>query len=100
MNEFKLGFIEKYLWGVAYKIKENETVKNCMFLRDKHLYSTVTLNQILARAGANKSNSEGDLKCVYDMIKWWIVVRITLLKIIPKFFEVVEKEREKTTTAT
>lgn len=55
----RLVFIEKDLWEVAYKMKENETMKHCMlFLRDKHLYSTANLNQILSRAEANKSNNE------------------------------------------
>lgn len=80
-------------------MKENEIVLHCMmFLRDKHLFSTSTLNQVLAKEEANKSNNEGDVKCVSDMIKWWIVIHMTLFKTIPKVFEVEKKEQEKTTT--
>lgn len=49
VDKLKSGFIEKDLWGVACMMKENETVKSSMlFLRDKNLYFTTTLSQILA----------------------------------------------------
>lgn len=82
-------------------MKENEVVKKCMmFLRDKHLYSIDTLNQILAKTEADKSNKEGDLKCLCYQIKWWIVIFMTLLNTITKVFELVKKNEEKTTTST
>lgn len=82
-------------------MKENELVKKCMmFLRDKHLYSIDTLNQILAKTEADKSNKEGDLKCLCYQIKWCIVILMTLLNTITKVFELVKKNEEKTTTST
>ncbi|CAI9291676.1 unnamed protein product [Lactuca saligna] len=74
--------------------------KKLLFLRDKHLYSTTMLNQIVDREKANKSNNEGDVKCVSNMLKWWIVIRMTLLKTIPKILEVAKNVKEKTTTTT
>ncbi|CAI9293582.1 unnamed protein product [Lactuca saligna] len=101
LEKFKSSFIEKDHWGVTYKMKENEIVLHCMmFLIDKHLFSTSTLNQILAKDEVKKSNNEGDVKCVSNMIKWWIVIQMTVFKTIPKVFKVEKKEQEKTTTTT
>ena len=98
---FNVGFIERDRWGVIYKTKEDEILKNYMlFLRDKHMYSIDSLNRTLRRVEAYKSNSVADMKCISDMLNWWIVVRRTLLKTIPKVFEVAEKEKVKTTTTT
>lgn len=75
VEKFKSVLIEKDPRGVSYKKKENDKVKHCMMhLRDKHLYSTKALNQIVVKAEVNKTISEGDVKCILDMIKWWIVV--------------------------
>lgn len=69
-------------------MKDGEEIKNCMFfLRDKHLYSTSALNSMLTRAEANKTNSDADVKCVLDMIRWYVSIRPTLLKIMPKIFD-------------
>lgn len=77
---------------MAYKMKENEVVKHyVIFLRDKHLFSTATLNHFLAKAEANKSSNEGDLKCVSNMIKLWIVIQTNLLNTISKVFEAMKK---------
>ncbi|CAI9282883.1 unnamed protein product [Lactuca saligna] len=78
---FNVGFTERDRWGVIYKTKEDKIVKNCMlFLRDKHMYSIASLNRTLERFEAYKSNSVAYVKCVSDMINWWIVVWRTLLK--------------------
>lgn len=71
-----------------------------LFLRDKHLYSNENLNQIIDREKENKSNNEGDVKCVSDMLRWWIVIQMSLLKTILKIFGVVENVNGKTTTTT
>lgn len=71
-----------------------------LFLRDKHLYSNENLNQIIDRAKENKSNNEGDVKCVSDMLRWWIVIQMSLLKTILKIFGVIENVNGKTTTTT
>lgn len=61
-------------------------MKHCMlFLREKHLYSTSILNQMIAKA--NKSNSDEDIKCISDMVKWWVVIQKTFRNNIPKVFE-------------
>lgn len=78
-------------------MKDNEKVKHCrMFVRNKHLYSTTTLNPIVGKVEAKKSNFEGDIKCVSDMIKWWIVIRMNLLNTFPRVFEDVKKTKERT----
>ena len=69
-------------------MKEGDEIKKCMFyLRDKHLYSTNTLNSILTKAEVNMTNSVTDFKCVLDMIRWYISVRASILKIMPKIFD-------------
>lgn len=73
-------------------------VRFMLFLRYKHLYSTTISNRIVDKANENKSNNEGDVKCVSDMLKWQIVIQMTLLKTIPKIFEVVENVKESVTS--
>ncbi|CAI9286310.1 unnamed protein product [Lactuca saligna] len=103
-DQFQFGFIDNELWGIACKMKEKEEVKHYMvFIRDKHLYSTFILNQIVAKTEANKKNKVGDVKCIADMTKWWIVIQTTILQTIMKMFEVKEKEakeEEKTISTT
>lgn len=71
----KGGIIGREHWSIVYKMKEGAEIKNCVFvLRDKRLYSTSSLNSILVRAEANKSNSAIDIKCVLAMIRWYIFV--------------------------
>ncbi|CAI9287246.1 unnamed protein product [Lactuca saligna] len=83
------GLIDKEYWSIVYK-KEGEEIKNCMFfLRDKHLYPTSALNSILSRAKANKTNCVVDLKCVFDMIRWYLSVMASILKILcQRFLEI------------
>ncbi|CAI9303854.1 unnamed protein product [Lactuca saligna] len=82
------GLIIKDYWSIMYKKKEGTVLKNCMFyLRDKHLYSTSVVNRILARAKANKAKLASDLKCMSDMMQWYMAIRASLLKIMPKVFE-------------
>lgn len=77
-------------------MKGDEKVMHCMmFLIDKHLYSTFILNQIVANAKANKSNLEGDIKCISNMIKWRIVIQKTLMNTIPKVFEEEKKMKKR-----
>lgn len=87
IQHLKIGIIRKEHWSIVYKRKEGEVVQNCMFfLRDKHLYSSSTLKTILVSAEAHKANSSADFKCVADMIRWYMSVRGSLLKIMPKIF--------------
>lgn len=68
-DKIPFGFIENEQWGIAYKMKEKEEVKHCMLLlRDKHLYSTSILNQIITKAVANKSHFRRTYKVyfIYD----------------------------------
>lgn len=58
-----------------------------MFLRDKHLYPTATLSHVISRAKARKSNNANDVKYVYDMLRWWIMVHMILVKNSPKVFK-------------
>lgn len=48
IDSLKAGFTENKNWGVVIKV-ENEFPKKCVFyFMDKHLYSSVALNQILS----------------------------------------------------
>ncbi|CAI9285123.1 unnamed protein product [Lactuca saligna] len=88
IQDFPGGLIDKEYWSIMYKKKEDGDLKNRMFfLRDKHLYSTSIMNQILARANVNKTNTDSELKCISDMILCYQNVRASLLKIIPNVFE-------------
>lgn len=85
IQNLKVGFIENERWGVVFKIRQNDVVKKCMFFfRDKHLYLTTTLNRVLSNVEKRKSNFVDDMKCLSDMIKWWIGARAILLKTMPK----------------
>lgn len=45
IQDLPVGLIDKEYWSIVYKKKEGAVLKNCMFfLRDKHLYSTSTMN--------------------------------------------------------
>ncbi|CAI9288513.1 unnamed protein product [Lactuca saligna] len=51
IQDFPRGLIDKEYWSIVYKKNEDGVLKNHMFfLRNKHLYSTSTMNQILTRA--------------------------------------------------
>lgn len=90
----KARFIENGNWGVAFKLKENEVPKKCViYLIDKHLYSSVALNQILSNAMKYKKSYFDDVRYVSNMIKCWIKVRSVLLKTIPKVFECTKKPK-------
>lgn len=80
--------IDKEHWSIIYKKKEVGEIKNCIFfLRDKHLYPTSVLKSIMARVEANSSNFVADVKCVSDMIRWYLSIRASILKIMSKVFE-------------
>ncbi|CAI9280978.1 unnamed protein product [Lactuca saligna] len=97
LDSLKVGFIENENWGMVFKVKENEVPKKCMFyLIDKHFYSYVALNQILSNAEKFKKNTSDDMKCILDMIKWWIRVCSILLKRTPKVFDSTENLEVKT----
>ncbi|CAI9294355.1 unnamed protein product [Lactuca saligna] len=81
IQDLPSGVIDEEYRSIVYKKKEGGVLKNCkFFLRDKHSYSTNEMNQILVRVNAKKTNSASDLKCVSDMIQWYLAVRATLLK--------------------
>ncbi|CAI9266200.1 unnamed protein product [Lactuca saligna] len=87
IQQFPEGLIENENWSIVYK-KEGGVLNNyTFFLRDKHLYSTCDVNQILERAKANKTNIDSDIKFVSDMTKWYLAFRASLLKIMPKIFD-------------
>lgn len=52
------------------------------------------MNQILAREEAKTSNLAEDTKCVSDMIKWYITIRMTILKIITKISKFMRRRNE------
>lgn len=58
------------------------------------MYSIAALNQILARVEANKTNLLVDTKYVSDMIKWYITIRMTILKIITKISKFMRRRNE------
>lgn len=87
VQKLKVGLIRKEHWSVVYNRKEREVVhKSMFFLRDKHLHSTATLKIILSMAQACKANTYVDLKCFLDMVRWYLVVRSTLLNLMPRIF--------------
>ena len=88
-QKMKMGKIKKSNWIVVYQRKEDEKVqKSLFFLLDKHLYSTVVLNNIMGLTVACKAKNDADLKCFNDMIKWYLVIRNTLLNLMTKLFKV------------
>ncbi|CAI9296083.1 unnamed protein product [Lactuca saligna] len=73
VQHLKTGIIQKKHWRIVYKRKEGEVVQNCMFfLMDKHLYSSSALKTILSSTEAHKANFFGDVKCVSNMICWYL----------------------------
>ncbi|CAI9277153.1 unnamed protein product [Lactuca saligna] len=83
----KLSKMKKADWRVVYQRREGDKVKKSLFfLLDKHLYSATTLNHIIKLTVTCKVNNEGDLKCFFDMIKWYIIIQNTLL--MTKLFKV------------
>lgn len=90
----KLGKIKKAYWSVVYQRRECDKVKkSLLFLLDKHLYSTIALNYIMDLTVACKANNEGDLKCFGDMIKWYTVIRNTLVSLMTKLFKSQKREK-------
>ncbi|CAI9277861.1 unnamed protein product [Lactuca saligna] len=67
--------------------KRDKELDELNALKDKHLYSTSALNSILERAKANRTNSVVDVKYVSDMIHWYVSIRATLPKIMPKILD-------------
>lgn len=85
--------IRKKHCNLVYKRNEGEGIQNCIFFfRDKHLYSTAALKTILSSAEAHKANSVADVKYVLDMIRWYLSVRGSLLKIMTKIFDVQRRQ--------
>ena len=50
-------------------------------------------NSILGLTEACKVNTTADQKCFLDMIKWYVVVRNTLLNFIPRLFKVKKRQQ-------
>ncbi|CAI9284265.1 unnamed protein product [Lactuca saligna] len=89
LEKMKLGRIRKDDWSVAFQILEraySDFHRVCVFVPNKHLYSTQCLEYILELINQCKVNSVGDKKCFIDMIKWYILVHKTPLGIILKLF--------------
>lgn len=88
IKNIKARTIDKEKWSITYMTQKDKVIKTfLLFLRDKHLYSTTTLKQILATTEANKKNLVEYTKCVSNMIKCYLTIRMTILKIIPKFLK-------------
>ncbi|CAI9288137.1 unnamed protein product [Lactuca saligna] len=88
-QKLKLGKINKENRNIMYQRREvEEVVKSMFFLLDKHLYHTTAFNNILVLVAATKSNNADDLKCVMDMIKWYLMFRNTFLNMMMKQFQV------------
>ncbi|CAI9262157.1 unnamed protein product [Lactuca saligna] len=89
--KMKFGRIQKDNWTVAFQQsdREGKKVQKCLFsLPNKHLYSTSCLNYVLGITKQCKANDATDKKCLANMIKWYIIVRNTLIGSMPKRFKV------------
>ncbi|CAI9276993.1 unnamed protein product [Lactuca saligna] len=90
----KLGKIRKEDWSVMYQRKEGEKVQQILFfLLDKHLYYTAALNNIMGLTVACKTNDDANLKGFNGMIKWYLVIKNTLLNLMTKLFKVQKKQQ-------
>lgn len=58
-----------------------------LYLQGKHHYKSTTLTDILTNTEIFNSNSKDDLKCVSNMLRWWMIVRIFFIKLIPEVFQ-------------
>lgn len=89
----KLEKLMKADWSILYQRRSGDKVqKSLFFLLDRHLYSSSTLNNIMEFTVACKLNSEGDLKCFNDMIKWYLLIRNALLWLMPNKFKIEKKQ--------
>lgn len=78
---------------MVYHRREGEKVHMSMFfLLDKHLYSINALNNVIGPVEASKTNNVVDLKCFTDMIKWYRVIRNTLLNLMTRLFKVEKRQ--------
>ncbi|CAI9272161.1 unnamed protein product [Lactuca saligna] len=90
----RLGKIKKENWSVVYQRKDGDKVQKSMFFfLDKHLYSIAALSNIMGLTIACKANNDANLKCFNDMIKWYLVIRNTLLNLMTKLFKVQKKQQ-------
>ncbi|CAI9275956.1 unnamed protein product [Lactuca saligna] len=75
IQNLNVGVIWNKHWRIIYKRKEDEDIHKCMcFLMDKHLYSMNVLKLIISLAEANKENYDADIKCISDMIRWYLSI--------------------------
>ncbi|CAI9300384.1 unnamed protein product [Lactuca saligna] len=94
IQHLKAGLIWKKHWTIVYKRQEGEVIQNDMlFLKDKHLYLSTALRIILSSAEAHKANLATHVKCDSDMIRWYLSVSGSLLKIMPKIFDAQRQPR-------
>lgn len=90
----RLGKIKKKDQSVVYQRRSGDKVqKSLLFLFDKHLYSTTVLNHIMDLTVACKLNDVGELKGFGDMIKWYIVIRNTILNLMTRLYKVQNVEQ-------
>lgn len=95
ISKMKMGKIIRDNWSVMYQTstREDLNVQKCLFfLLEKHLYSISLLKYILGITKQYKPNDVADKKCFADMIKWYIIVRNTLLALMPKLFKVQKRQ--------
>ncbi|CAI9297193.1 unnamed protein product [Lactuca saligna] len=91
LDRMKLGRIRKDDWSVGFQIRERAYAnfhRVCFFLPNRNLYSTSCLEYILDFINQCKANSVEDQKCFSNMINWYILIRKTLLRMMPKNFNV------------
>ena len=95
LHKLKLGKILKDNWSVVYRRKNDQMVQRCMlFLLDKNLHLTSALNNIMGFTEAYKANNVADQKCFLDMLKWYIVVRNTLLNLMLLLFKLLKRQQQ------
>ena len=88
----RLGKIKKAGWSVVYQRKDGDNVHKSLFaLLDKHLYSIAALNNIMALIVVCKANNDANLKCFNDLLKWYLVIRNTLLNLMTKLFKEIQQ---------
>lgn len=83
----EIGFIEKESWGIFYQATYNVVDRYCMlYLRDKHFYPSTTLINVLLMTEIKKLNKPSNAICVSNILRWWVIIRMILLKNILKVF--------------
>lgn len=76
LSKKKSGKIKKANCSMVYQQRDGSKFQKCMFiLKDKHLYSTVPLNNMMGLVEASKVNTVADQKYFTNMIQCYLMVR-------------------------